>query len=76
MALPFLKAGEIKEIPSTEKGMHQQPRHDAAEKAGYNTDSECRRAKRRAVDDQLRIEQDGGHHERRQPIVPHAAFVH
>ena len=71
VAFSLRKADEVEERPVPVKEMNRQSRHAAAQKAGHDTYCQGRGTQRGAVDDELRIEQNGGHHERRQPVVPH-----
>ena len=72
MTGPFFKAAEIKELPVLVKHINQKAGCAAAQEACDDPDSQGCRSQRRAVNDQLRIEQDGCHHESRKIILPHA----
>ena len=72
----FMEAGEIEErlpFPAV-KEADQQSCRTTAKKTAQQTDdqrglSQCGRVKQ-----QLRVEQDAGHHKRRKVIIPHALF--
>lgn len=72
-ALRLFKAGKIKEGSALAKPSHARSRRDSAEEAGYDAHRESVLAQRRAVQDELRIEQNGAHHEGGQPVIPHTA---
>ena len=59
---------------SPEKLPYHQSRRRSADEAGQDADGQSRGAQGGAVDDELGVEQDGTHHERRQPVVLHAAL--
>ena len=54
--------------------MEQEPGSRAAGKAGEDTHHEHRISQSGAVDDQLRVQQDGTHHKGGQPVVLHPSF--
>lgn len=74
MICALFKAGEIEEAFAAIKGIDQQSRRAAAEKAGHDAHRQYRRPQGGAVDDELGIEEDRGHHERGQPVMAHALF--
>ena len=53
------------------KKMHKQAGCAAAQKAGDDADSKGSRAQGGAVNDELGIEEDGGHHKGREPVLAH-----
>ena len=65
------KSFKIEEFPVPEKQMHKESRSTAAGEAGHDPHRQSSGPKRRAVYDQLGIEQNRGHHKRCQVILPH-----
>ncbi len=68
------KALKVEEFPVPVKDEHEQPGGAAAEEAGADAHQQRSHPERRAVNDELRVQQDGCHHECREPVFPHSLF--
>ena len=73
MAGPGSEAVKVEEGLVPVKDMEQQSRHDTTDRAGHNTDHQRRGAQCGAVHNELRVQQDAGHHKGGQPVLPHPA---
>lgn len=72
-AYRLVKAGEVKKGLFSIKQANQHTCYNAADKAGHNTRHQRRGSQSHTVNDKLGVEKDGGHHKRRQPVVPNSA---
>lgn len=66
------KPGKIKKSLVPVEKAHQQAGYHPAKKAGDEADGQRRASQRRAVNNQLGIEQNRTHHKSGQKVVPHS----